>query len=55
MDVAPEKLGEILGKANRLKYKELGPVYIAAAILAEANTSPAEVVAYMEENYLWQE
>lgn len=52
VDVAPEKFGEILKKAHLLKYKELGPIYIAAALMAEANADPAEVVSYIEEKYL---
>lgn len=52
MDVAPEKFGEILKKAHQLQYKELGPIYITAALMSEAKASPAEVVAYMEEKYI---
>lgn len=52
VDVAPEKFGEILDKAHRLNYKELGPIYIAAALMAEANADPKEVATYMEEKYM---
>lgn len=52
VDIANEKFGEILEKANRLNNKELGPIYITAALMAEANASPAEVVVYIEEKYM---
>lgn len=55
IDITPEKLGVVLEKVHRIKYKELGPIYITAALMVEANAMPEEFVAYIEEHYMLHE
>ena len=50
-EVTFERRAELMNRARMLKYDELVPVYMTAAIMAEAGVSPAELVAYLEENY----
>lgn len=52
IDMASVNLGEILDKVRNLSCPELGPTYIAAAVMAEAGADPREVVKYIEEKYL---
>lgn len=51
-EVSFEKKSELMARARRLKYDELIPIYMTAAIIAEADASPAEVVSYMEEHFM---
>lgn len=51
-DVPVEKLAGIIRRAHQLRCKDLGPLYIAAAIMEEAEATPAEMVAYMDEHFM---
>lgn len=50
--IAPERFAEILDKAHRLSYKELGPIYITAALMVEVGADPKELATYIEGKYL---
>lgn len=50
-EVSVEKIGEILSNVRKFKYKEIAPVYIAAAFMVEAEASPQEVLSYLEEKF----
>lgn len=54
-DISPEMLGKILMKANKLTYKELGPLYISASIMLATEASPLEIVNYLEEHFISSE
>ena len=51
-EVSVERMMEIVGRAHRLKCKELGPVYIAVSLMRESKATPEEVVKYIEENFM---
>ena len=55
IDMTRVNIGEILDRVRRLSCPELGPTYIAAAVMVEAGADPREVVEYIEERYLRKE
>ena len=51
-DIPADKLADIIRRAHQVKPKELGQVYMLAAIMQEAEATPDEVVAYLEEKFV---
>lgn len=51
-EVSYEKKLELMSRAVKLKYHELITTYMVAAMMVEAGVSPAEMVAYLEANFM---